>query len=168
MRVCRRPYGPVGVDEIELLAAVAVEQGGIPLRADPVPTHVRNRKIPGVEAADRTGNESQPGHTGGLLAAFEQALQPDADPEEGPVGPQVLFERFHVAQGMQALHGGPEATHAGKDQTFGPENILGPCDVGKRVTQPADRVAQTTHITGAVVDEGDHVDAARRVGKPIF
>lgn len=115
-----------------------------------------HREIPRVETADLAGNQPQPGDAGRLLAALEQALQPDANAEEGPAGRQILPERLQIPQIMQALHGGPETAHAGKDQALGPQNILRPRDIRQGITQCVDCVAQTAHITGAIVDEREH------------
>ena len=113
-------------------------------------------RLDAVEAPDLPRDQPKPRHPGGLLAALEQGLEPDADPEEGPPLGQVRLQRLHITQGMQPLHGRPEGPDPGEDQPLGLEDVLRAFDLGEGKAQGLDGVAQAAHIAGAIVQERDH------------
>src|SRR5438309_2626547 len=76
--------------------------------------HLDNRP----QAPDRTGQEAEPGPFAVLVAALEEELVAEADPEQclaaaGQVGDEAVETAL-----LQLLAGGGKGAHTGQDQTI--------------------------------------------------
>ena len=157
-------HAAVGVHEVELLAAVAVEERRALPDADAVPAHVRHRERAGGEAAHLAADDAEAGRPERLLAPLEEHLQADADAEEGLALEQAPPQRLEVAVGLQAPDRAAESADAGEDELLGGEDVRRRRDVADLEAEGADRVAHAAHVAGAVVEQGD--DAHRLFAGP--
>jgi len=153
--VGRLPKGPVGVHEVELLSSAIGEERRVTGQAKAVPAHVRDRQTGRVEAPHLPGNHPQTGNARQLLAALEQGLQTETDPEERASFLEIPAQRFHVAARVQPLHRAAEAADTREDQHLGTSDVLRALGVAHIVAEPTDGVANAPHVAGAVVQNRD-------------
>ena len=90
-----------------------------------------------------------------LVAALEQELHPEADPEEGAVGGDPVPDRVDEAAPREAGHRRRGRADAGDDEAVGPGQVRRAPHhdhVGARDTE---RLVDADEVAGAVVDDGD-------------
>ena len=105
----------------------------------------------------RTAPEDpQAGNAGGLLAAFKQGLEPQADaqkrPARGQIGPQGIQQLFFP----QDPHHVPEMAHSRENQLFGPPEVFRAFHQPDLFSQAFDGVDYAAHVSRAVIQKGNH------------
>ena len=129
-----------------------LEQDGRPVGFQRVPADVRHFDR-AVEPAASSANQAESGHVLRLVAAVEEPLQPEADPQQRCAALHGIEDRR--APGRPESGGRAEMTDAGHDDTVCPgerRRLRGREHLGVRGGQS---LAHRVQVAGAVVDEGD-------------
>ena len=109
------------------------------------------------EARDNARNNTETRDTWRLIGALKEGLKTDADAHVGPAGGNVSLQRLGIALVADGLHGWAKGADAGKEELVGLVEIVGRSDPFELEAELVDRVGETAHIAGTVVEEVEHV-----------
>ena len=108
----------IGMDEIDITLFQAVQEGMELGKAEAVPSHVGNRKIP-LQPHHAAGEEVESLMVPVLFAPGKEELHPEADPEKGFAPKSFLLDHLIEPPFRQLPHRIPEGPHAGEDDPGG-------------------------------------------------
>jgi len=161
----------VAVDEIDVAAIghPAVERAAGANDLEPVPADLRDLQGRGGMEADDAPleNAEARGLAAELVAAFEQRLVADADPQEWASGSDELGDgrqQFLPRQGLDAI---VERADTGQDQSPGPAEGLGAPHTPNIRSHVLERFLDAPQVAGSIVDQRDHAGNNRKRPAPI-
>jgi len=107
----------------------------------------------GGQPRDAPGDDPEPGDARRLVAAVEEHLHPDADPEEGtPISSPGASRGFEAA-GLQREHARAEVADAGQDHGIGGGDLPGVGREPRVGSEVLERLLGRSQVPDSVVDD---------------